>query len=99
MSETREQLQSAAKITHDSIEWWKKEMSTLITRTEHWEAQGEDHASYNKEMEEIHANMNYLLKKGQWENTQLLSLQQKINKFESSQAFNNFELIEKKKKK
>lgn len=99
MSETREQLQIEAKITHDSIEWWKKEMSALINRTEHWEAQGEDHASYDKEMDKIRTKMNYLIVKGQWENTQLLSLQQKINKFESSQAFNNFELIEKKKKK
>jgi predicted RNase H-like nuclease (RuvC/YqgF family) len=99
MSETREQLQEQAKNTHESIEWWKKEMSTLISHSEHWETKGEDHPFYEEKMSAIREKMNYLITKGEWENKNLAALENKINKYETSKAFGNFELIQKKKKK
>lgn len=96
MSETRQKLQKEAEITHDSIEWWKAEMSALIKRTDHWEEKGEGDPRYIREMNKIQEQMNYLLCKGEWENSHLLNLQGKINKYESDKAFSNFELIEKK---
>tara|TARA_R100000008_G_C3545593_1_gene147352 strand:- start:296 stop:613 length:318 start_codon:yes stop_codon:yes gene_type:complete len=96
MSSAREQLQNQAIVSSESIEWWKKEMGTLINKSEHWESLGEDHEGYDDAMDKIRFKMNYLLYKGEWENNNLLKLQQKINKFESEKAFGNLELLEKK---
>ena len=99
MSQTREELEVEAKICHDSIEWWKKEMSSLINKTELLEAKGEDHPDFEIKMDQIRTQMNYLIHKGRWENQQIFELQKRINKFETEKAFGNFKLIEKKKKK
>ena len=99
MSETREKLKEQAKITQESIEWWKQEMSGLISQSEFLEAKGEDYPSYEKKMAAIKEKVNYLIHKGQWENKNLMFLESKINKYETDKAFGNFELIEKKKKK
>ena len=99
MSETREKLKEQAKITQESIEWWKQEMSALISQSEFLEAKGVDYSSYEKKMSTIKEKMNYLIHKGQWENKNLMLLEGKINKYETDKAFGNFELIQKKKKK
>tara|TARA_Y100000592_G_C5434698_1_gene300150 strand:- start:1024 stop:1323 length:300 start_codon:yes stop_codon:yes gene_type:complete len=99
MSETREKLKEQAKITQESIEWWKQEMSALISQSEFLEAKGVDYPSYEKKMSTIKEKMNYLIHKGQWENKNLMLLEGKINKYETDKAFGNFELIQKKKKK
>ena len=48
MSETREKLKEQAKITQESIEWWKQEMSGLISQSEILEAKGEEYNYYEK---------------------------------------------------
>ena len=98
MNEIREVLEEEAKICHESIEWWKKEMSSLINKSEALEAKGEDSPDFDAKMEKIRLKMNYLLYKGEWENKQLFELQKKINKFEADKSFGNFKLLNKKKK-
>ncbi len=80
-------LKEKAKIFHESITWWKKEMASLLEEAESWEER-EDHPEYEERMSEYEAKMNYLMLKGEWENTQLEKLQDEITKFEVNKAFN-----------
>ncbi len=98
-TKAQEALREEAKICHASIEWWKKEMSALISQSDALEENPEDHPYFEERMDGIREKMNYLLLKGEWENNQLFILQQKINKFEAEKPFENFELVEKNKRK
>jgi 1,2-phenylacetyl-CoA epoxidase PaaB subunit len=98
-SKAQEALKEQAKTCHASIEWWKKEMSALIKESDILEENPEEHSDFEERMDNIRAKMNYLLFKGEWENKQLFILQDKINKFESEKPFENFELVEKNKRK
>jgi len=98
MSETREALEEEALISHDSIEWWKAEMSALIARSDKLEEEP-DHPEYEDRMDDLRLQMNYLLVKGEWENKHIHSLQQKINKYKANKSFGGFELIDKKTRK
>jgi hypothetical protein len=98
-SKLRENLKEEAKICHASIEWWKKEMSALISQSDELEENPQDYPDFEDRMDAIRKKMNYLLFKGEWENKQLFILQNKINKFEAERPFENFELIEKNKRK
>ena len=98
MRETKEALEEEAKISYDSVEWWKSEMSSLIARSEEVEEQ-DGSPEYEEQMDAIRLQMNYLLCKGEWENKQIFSLQQKINKYEADKSFGGFELLDKKTKK
>ena len=104
-STTRELLQEEARICHESIEWWKNEMSSLINESDEMEENPSDYPDFEERMEQIRAQMNYLLLKGEWENKELFKLQQKINKFraeepfsEADDPFESFKLIQKKEK-
>jgi len=96
-SKTQEALKEEAKICHASIEWWKKEMSALINESD--ELEENPQLDFEEKMDGIREKMNYLLFKGEWENKQLFILQQKINKFEAEKPFENFELVEKNRRK
>jgi hypothetical protein len=96
-SKTQEALKEEAKICHASIEWWKKEMSSLINESD--ELEENPQPDFEGKMDDIREKMNYLLFKGEWENKQLFILQQKINKFEAEKPFENFELVEKNRRK
>ena len=98
-SKAKETLKEEAKICHASIEWWKKEMSALINQSDALEENPQDYLDFEDRMDGIREKMNYLLLKGEWENNQLFILQQKINKFEAERPFENFELVEKNKRK
>ena len=91
-------LEGQAKTCHESIEWWKTEMSALINESDAMEENPHNYPDYEDRMENIRLKMNYLLFKGEWENKQLFLLQEKINKFKAEKPYENFELIEKKEK-
>ena len=98
-SKAQEALREEAKICQASIEWWKKEMSALINESDRLEENPQDYLDFEDRMDGIREKMNYLLFKGEWENKQLFILQQKINKFEAERPFENFELVEKNRRK
>tara|TARA_R100001377_G_C3128856_1_gene88576 strand:- start:79 stop:384 length:306 start_codon:yes stop_codon:yes gene_type:complete len=98
MRETKEELEEEAKICYQSIEWWKSEMSSLIARSDELEEQ-DGSPEYEDKMDAIRLQMNYLLYKGEWENKQIFSLQQRISKYKASKPFGTFQLLDKKPKK
>jgi len=83
---TEKELRVTAKIMHDSIEWWKRAMAYWVIESDRWEGK-EDDPYYEEKMEEISDAMNYLILKGEWENEELVQLEENIVQFEIHRAF------------
>ena len=49
-STTRELLQEEARICHESIEWWKNEMSSLINESDEMEENPSDYPDFEERM-------------------------------------------------
>jgi hypothetical protein len=88
MEEIKSKLKKEAEMLHDTIGWWKAEMLKVMSECSKMEdknASGEYSVEeFEIAKEDLQNKLKYLLLKGEWENRELQSFQNKVDVLEKS---------------
>ena len=82
----------------DSLEWWRKETTSVIKEASELESKIENDIASQAERDrakELEPKLRYLLSKGEFEQKSLDNFEEKLNRYEVNKAF--FDKINKKK--